>query len=174
MLLLYPMMANFLIMGCALPFVYRAMPAVDLGGLIADGLPRLSSAALCHIAAYRAGSAVVVAPMQYSQILWAVLYGARVLRRAPGLEHGDRRRDHHPLGHLRRPPRGPRRLLEEPPGARDPQPLRHRHLPPHQLGVPAVPQGAVVRDGSGRSPDPQIPDQFFLQFLSSSSHFFFF
>ena len=27
-LLLYPMMANFLLMGCALPFVYQPMPAV--------------------------------------------------------------------------------------------------------------------------------------------------
>ena len=31
--------------------------------------------ALCVIFAYRIGSAVVVAPMQYSQILWAVVYG---------------------------------------------------------------------------------------------------
>ena len=73
-LLLYPMMANFLVMGAAMPFVYRAMPPLHLGG---TGLMACLgfAAALCHIAAYRSGSAVVVAPMQYSQILWAVAYG---------------------------------------------------------------------------------------------------
>jgi S-adenosylmethionine uptake transporter len=73
-LLLYPMMANFLLMGCAMPFVYHPMPPLHLGGtalMAALGFV----AALCHIAAYRSGSAVVVAPMQYSQILWAVAYG---------------------------------------------------------------------------------------------------
>ena len=59
------------------------MPAVDLGGLDADGAASASSAALCHIAAYRTGSAVVVAPMQYSQILWAVLYGAAFFGETP-------------------------------------------------------------------------------------------
>jgi drug/metabolite transporter (DMT)-like permease len=73
-LLLYPMMANFVVMGCAMPFVYHPMPAVDLGGF---GLIALLGfcGAMLHIAAYRLGSAVVVAPMQYSQILWAVVYG---------------------------------------------------------------------------------------------------
>ncbi len=73
-LLLYPMMANFVLMGCAMPFVYHPMPPLHLGGtalMAALGFV----AALCHIAAYRSGSAVVVAPMQYSQILWAALYG---------------------------------------------------------------------------------------------------
>jgi S-adenosylmethionine uptake transporter len=73
-LLLYPMMANFLLMGCAMPFVYHAMPALHLGGtalMAALGF----AGALCIIAAYRSGAAVVVAPMQYSQILWAVVYG---------------------------------------------------------------------------------------------------
>jgi drug/metabolite transporter (DMT)-like permease len=81
-LLLYPMVANFLVMACALPFVYRPMPAVDLGGvMLMAGLGFL--AALCHITAYRTGSAVVVAPMQYSQILWAVLYGAAFFGETP-------------------------------------------------------------------------------------------
>ena len=73
-MLLYPMMANFLVMACLMPFVYRPMQAIDLGGL---GLMAVLGFAggLCIIAAYRIGRAVVVAPMQYSQILWAVLYG---------------------------------------------------------------------------------------------------
>lgn len=73
-LLLYPMLANIIVMGCFLPFVYTPMPAMHLGGVALMALLGFV-AALCHIAAYRAGSAVVVAPMQYSQILWAVAYG---------------------------------------------------------------------------------------------------
>jgi S-adenosylmethionine uptake transporter len=73
-LLLYPMMANFLVMGCAMPFVYQPMPPVHLGGVLTIALLGFCGA-LCHIAAYRCSSAVVVAPMQYSQILWAVVYG---------------------------------------------------------------------------------------------------
>ena len=73
-LLLYPMMANFILMGLAMPFVYEAMPAVHLGGTVAMACLGFVGA-LCVIFAYRTGSAVVVAPMQYSQILWAVLYG---------------------------------------------------------------------------------------------------
>lgn len=73
-MLLYPMMANFLVMACAMPFVYRPMPALDLGGL---GLMAVLGfvGGLGIIAAYRVGRAVIVAPMQYSQILWAVVYG---------------------------------------------------------------------------------------------------
>ena len=73
-LLLYPMMANFLLMGLAMPFVYLPMPPVHLGGAALIAILGFAGA-LCHIAAYRSGSAVVVAPMQYSQILWAVVYG---------------------------------------------------------------------------------------------------
>ncbi len=38
---------------------------------------------LCVIAAYRTGSAVVVAPMQYSQILWATVYGSAFFGETP-------------------------------------------------------------------------------------------
>jgi drug/metabolite transporter (DMT)-like permease len=73
-LLLYPMMANFVLMACAMPFVYAPMSPVHLGGFALIALMGFAGA-LCVIVAYRAGSAVVVAPMQYSQILWAVIYG---------------------------------------------------------------------------------------------------
>lgn len=83
-MLLYPMMANFLVMACAMPFVYRPMPALDLGGL---GLMAVLGfvGGLCIIAAYRVGRAVVVAPMQYSQILWAVVYGYAFFGEVPDL-----------------------------------------------------------------------------------------
>jgi drug/metabolite transporter (DMT)-like permease len=73
-LLLYPMMANFVVMACAMPFVYQPMPPAHLGGMAMIAILGFGGA-ICHIAAYRSGSAVVVAPMQYSQILWAVAYG---------------------------------------------------------------------------------------------------
>lgn len=73
-LLLYPMVGNFIATGLALPFVYRPMPLADLGlmAVIAGfGL----AASFLVILAYRAGEAAIVAPMQYSQILWATAYG---------------------------------------------------------------------------------------------------
>jgi len=73
-LLLYPMAANFVVMACALPFVYKPMPIehfamvglISLFGFIAG---------LCLIAAYKNAEAAVVAPMQYSQIIWATIFG---------------------------------------------------------------------------------------------------
>ena len=58
-----------------LPGVYKPMPLTDIGlaaliGVLAFGGQLLS------IRAYKRASAAVVAPMQYSQILWATLFGA--------------------------------------------------------------------------------------------------
>lgn len=81
-LLLYPMMANFIVLGMALPFVYKPMPIEHLGmvGIIAAfGFVAM----LLVISAYRTAEAVIVAPMQYSQILWAVVYGAIFFREEP-------------------------------------------------------------------------------------------
>jgi S-adenosylmethionine uptake transporter len=86
-LLLYPMLANILVMGCILPFVYRPMPGLHLGGVALMALLGFV-AALCQIVAYRSGRAVVVAPMQYSQILWAVVYGAIFFGETPDLATG--------------------------------------------------------------------------------------
>lgn len=74
-LMLYPMLGNVLAMGAALPFVYVPMPVVHLGMM---GIIALFGfiAGLLIIAAYRMAPAVIVAPMQYSQILWAAFYGA--------------------------------------------------------------------------------------------------
>jgi S-adenosylmethionine uptake transporter len=81
-LLLYPMMGNFLVMGCVLPFVYEPMAGAHLG-LVALMAVMGFIAALFQIAAYRSASAGVVAPMQYSQMLWAVLYGALFFSETP-------------------------------------------------------------------------------------------
>lgn len=74
-LLLYPMMANLLLMGAVLPFVYQPMPLGDFGALALMAALALV-ASLCVIAAYKRAPAFQIAPMQYSQIIWAVIFGA--------------------------------------------------------------------------------------------------
>ncbi len=73
-LLLYPMMANFILMAALMPFVYRPMP-VEHVGLVALMATLSFVAGILLIAAYKAGDAAVVAPMQYSQIVWAGGFG---------------------------------------------------------------------------------------------------
>ena len=73
-LMMYPMLVSVLAMGLLMPFVYRPMPVehLALNGVVA--LLGMCGAFLI-ILAYRAAPAVIVAPMQYSQILWAAFYG---------------------------------------------------------------------------------------------------
>jgi len=74
-MLLYPMMANFVLMGIGLAFVYIPMPIEHLG-LVALVAAFAWTAGRCIIAAYQSGEAAIIAPMQYSQIIWATVYGA--------------------------------------------------------------------------------------------------
>ena len=73
-MLLYPMVFNFLLMACVLPFVYVPMPIEDLG-LLAVIATFAWIASRLVIAAYQAGEAAIIAPMQYSQIVWASIFG---------------------------------------------------------------------------------------------------
>lgn len=73
-LLLWPMLGNFVLTGAMLTLDYRPMALGDLalaGAISVLGL----TASFLVISAYRAGEAAVVAPMQYSQIIWAVIFG---------------------------------------------------------------------------------------------------
>ncbi len=73
-LMLYPMMANFLVMAMAMPFVYVPVPPEHfamMAGIAALGL----GGGVLIIAAYRRAPAIIVAPMQYSQIIWAIIFG---------------------------------------------------------------------------------------------------
>lgn len=81
-ILLYPMVANFLVMGALLPLVYVPMPIEHIG-MIAIVALFAWIAGRFLIAAYRAGEAATVAPMQYSQILWAALYGTLFFGETP-------------------------------------------------------------------------------------------
>ena len=81
-LLLYPMVANFVVLGLALPFVYRPMEIHQIGML---GIISLFGfiATLLIIMAYRRAEAVIVAPMQYSQMIWAAFYGYLIFDEVP-------------------------------------------------------------------------------------------
>lgn len=84
-LLMYPMLANFVVMGALMPFYYKPMPLVDLGAVAL--LAALAFFAMtCLIGAYKAGEAVVVAPMQYSQIIWATFYGMMFFGETPDMQ----------------------------------------------------------------------------------------
>ncbi len=73
-IMLYPMMANFVVMGALLGTVYEPMPVEHLGGIAVIALFAWVGGRFL-IAAYNAGEAVIVAPMQYSQIIWATIFG---------------------------------------------------------------------------------------------------
>ncbi|SOC08240.1 S-adenosylmethionine uptake transporter [Rhodobacter sp. JA431] len=73
-LLLSPLLGNFVAMGLALPFVWVPLEISALGLMGVIALFGLTGAFL-SILAYRTGEAAIVAPMQYSQIVWAVLFG---------------------------------------------------------------------------------------------------
>ena len=61
-LMLYPMMANFLVMGAILPFIYVEMPVQHIGAFVAMAVLG-TIAGMLYIAAYRRAEATVVAPM---------------------------------------------------------------------------------------------------------------
>lgn len=72
---LYPLLANLLLMAALLPFVYVPVALVDLAASAVMAVLALLAIA-CLVAAYRLAPAVIVAPMQYSQIIWASIFGA--------------------------------------------------------------------------------------------------
>ncbi|WP_368184828.1 DMT family transporter [Aestuariibius sp. HNIBRBA575] len=82
-MMLYPLAVTFVIMGAGMGFVYEPMPLTDLAAM---GLVAIMGfgAALCLVGAYAIGEAAIVAPMQYSQIIWATFYGAVIFNESPG------------------------------------------------------------------------------------------
>lgn len=73
-MIIYPMMSNLLVTAIALPFVYVPVQLADLGVLaVASALVLLAMG--LTVAAYARASAGMVAPTQYSQIIWATLFG---------------------------------------------------------------------------------------------------
>lgn len=73
-LILYPMLTNVVVTGVATMFVYVPLPGDVLLKLCGIGLLSVIGQSLM-IQAYRSSEAQFVAPMQYSQMLWALIYG---------------------------------------------------------------------------------------------------
>jgi S-adenosylmethionine uptake transporter len=74
-MMLYPILGQTLSAFLLLPGRYVAMPAADLAAVAALAVFGLGGT-LVMLAAYRIAPPIVVAPMQYSQIAWAALFGA--------------------------------------------------------------------------------------------------
>ncbi|MCA2012467.1 DMT family transporter [Pararhodobacter sp. CCB-MM2] len=81
-LLLYPMLANVVIMGALLPAVYVPMELPHLATVVVIAALAFVAMSL-SIGAYKRSEAALVAPMQYSQILWAAFYGAILFGESP-------------------------------------------------------------------------------------------
>lgn len=73
-LLMWPMLGNLLLTGAALSLDYLPMQLGHLGLTAMIAIFGLTGGFL-SILAYRLGEAAIVAPMQYSQIIWASLFG---------------------------------------------------------------------------------------------------
>ena len=83
-LVLYPLIANVALMGLTLPWVYRPMSLEHLALTAAIGLIA-PIAQLLIVAAYRAAPAALIAPIQYSQMLWAVPFGLLFFAETPDI-----------------------------------------------------------------------------------------
>ena len=73
-LILYPLLSNFVVTGAMLYYVYQPMPFADVALMALVGLLGMTGQAFI-IKAYRSAPAAYIAPFQYSQFLWALLYG---------------------------------------------------------------------------------------------------
>ncbi len=73
-LVLYPMLASVIVMSILLPTVYIPTDLTSLFAMAVVGSLALAGQ-LMIVQAYRRAPAAVVAPIQYSQIIWATIYG---------------------------------------------------------------------------------------------------
>jgi drug/metabolite transporter (DMT)-like permease len=81
-MILYPMMTNLVLTAIVLPFVYVEVPLEHLGLLALDSFLVLIAMALL-VAAYTRADAITVAPMQYSQMIWATIFGITLFNEYP-------------------------------------------------------------------------------------------
>src|SRR3546814_19901980 len=73
-----------LISGFALPFVWISPDILDLAGLIAVGLPG-GVGQILMTTAFKHGDVAVVAPLEYTAMIWATLFGYVFSGGLPGL-----------------------------------------------------------------------------------------
>ncbi|MEM5584609.1 DMT family transporter [Roseibium sp. AS2] len=83
-LILYPMLLSMFAMSLTLPVVYVPVKLVDLGLMASIGFLSVIAQTFL-ISAYRAAPAAVVAPIQYSQIIWATLFGVLFFAETPDI-----------------------------------------------------------------------------------------
>ncbi len=73
-MILFPLLATIFVSGIALIFVYKPMPLPHLGMMfLVGGLGLLGQ--YCVLMGFRNAPAAYIAPMQYSQIIWAIVFG---------------------------------------------------------------------------------------------------
>lgn len=73
-MILFPLLATIIVSGSALYFVYTPMPLSDLSLMFLVGALGLLGQYLV-LSGFRLAPAAYIAPMQYSQIVWAILFG---------------------------------------------------------------------------------------------------
>lgn len=73
-MVLYPLLATILVSGIAMLFVYKPMPLEDLLLMFGIGVLGLIGQSAI-LKGYHFAPAATVAPMQYSQLIWANVYG---------------------------------------------------------------------------------------------------
>lgn len=81
-MVLYPILAVILGLGLALPMNFAPMTAPQFGALSVVAILSFL-AMLCLIQAFKLAQAALVAPMQYSQLIWGVLLGALIFDEWP-------------------------------------------------------------------------------------------
>jgi drug/metabolite transporter (DMT)-like permease len=83
-ILLYPVLGQVAVAAAVMPFVWQPIGLFDVQiGLLIGILGTVGG--LLIIAAYRTAPAIVVAPMQYSQIIWASILGVIFFDEIPSL-----------------------------------------------------------------------------------------
>jgi len=73
-MILFPLLATIFVSGSALYFVYKPMPLLDLGLMFLVGALGLLGQ-YSVLRGFKIAPAAYVGPMQYSQIVWAILFG---------------------------------------------------------------------------------------------------
>jgi len=81
-MIMLPMLAMVLATGAVMPWVYVPPALGDLSIMVVLAVLAFV-AMLCTLTAYRLSEAAVVAPMQYSQMLWAIFYGVLLFDETP-------------------------------------------------------------------------------------------
>ena len=76
-LILFPMLTNIVVSGVLTMFVYVPVPGLELLKLAGIGILSVIGQWMM-IQAYRTTEAQFVAPMQYSQMIWALIYGSLI------------------------------------------------------------------------------------------------